>query len=29
MRLFRNVDEKLKDLGFRKVNENEFGVSYT
>lgn len=28
MRLFRNVDEKLKDLGFRKVNENEFGVSY-
>lgn len=28
MRLFRNVDEKLKDLWFRKVNENEFGVSY-
>lgn len=28
MKLFRSVDEKFKDLGFEKVNENDYGVTY-
>lgn len=28
MKLFKSVDEKLKDLGFKKLEENKFGVSY-
>lgn len=28
MKLFKSVDDKLKDLGFEKMNENEYGVTY-
>lgn len=28
MKLFKSVDERLKDLGFIKLDEDNFGVSY-
>ena len=28
MKLFKSVDEKLKDLGFKKLEENKHGVCY-
>ena len=27
-RLFKSVDEKLKEIGFNKTRENEYGVEY-
>lgn len=28
MKLFKNVDEKLAEIGFKKIAENEYGVAY-
>lgn len=28
MKLFKTVDEKFEEIGFKKVNENEYGVHY-
>ena len=28
MKIFKSVDERLKDLGFKKLDEDNFGVSY-
>ena len=28
MKLFKTIDEKFKEIGFDKVNENEYGVHY-
>lgn len=28
IKLFKSVDEKLQDIGFYKIEENEYGVSY-
>ena len=28
MRLFKTIDEKFKEIGFIKVNENEYGAHY-
>lgn len=28
MKLFKTVDEKLADIGFRKVSENKYGMEY-
>lgn len=28
MKVFKNVDEKLKDLGFIKIREDKYGVEY-
>lgn len=28
MRIFKNVDEKLKEIGFVKIEENKYGVRY-
>lgn len=28
MKLFKSVDDKLKDLGFDKMNENDYGATY-
>ena len=28
MKLFKNVDDRLKEIGFIKVSENEYGVCY-
>ena len=29
IKLFKNVDEKLAEIGFIKIKENEYGVVYT
>ncbi|WP_294837435.1 hypothetical protein [uncultured Eubacterium sp.] len=29
IKLFKNVDEKLAEIGFIKIEENEYGVVYT
>lgn len=28
MKLFRSIDEKLNEIGFVKIKENEYGASY-
>lgn len=28
MKLFKSVDEKLEDIGFNKIKEDRYGVSY-
>lgn len=28
MKIFKTVDEKFEEIGFKKVNENEYGVHY-
>ena len=28
MRLFKTVDEKLRDIGFKKIREDKYGVVY-
>jgi len=28
MKLFKSVDEELKEIGFVKTKENEYGVEY-
>lgn len=28
MKIFRNTDKKLKDLGFKKIREDKFGAQY-
>lgn len=28
MKLFKTVDDKLKEIGFVKTKENEYGVEY-
>lgn len=28
MRLFKTVDEKLRDIGFKKIREDKYGVEY-
>lgn len=28
MRLFKTIDEKFAEIGFEKINENEYGVHY-
>ena len=28
MKLFKSVDEKFADIGFKKVEENEYGATY-
>ena len=28
MKLFKTVDEKLADIGFRKIKEDKYGVTY-
>lgn len=28
MKLFKTVDEKFQEIGFKKVSENEYGVEY-
>lgn len=28
MKVFKTIDEKFKEIGFDKVNENEYGVHY-
>ena len=29
IKLFKNVDEKLAEIGFIKIEENKYGVVYT
>ena len=28
MRLFKTIDEKLRDIGFKKIREDKYGVGY-
>lgn len=28
MKLFKSIDDRLKEIGFTKVSENEYGASY-
>ena len=28
LKIFKSVDEKLKDIGFTKINDNDYRVSY-
>lgn len=28
MKLFKTVDDKLADIGFRKIKEDQYGVRY-
>lgn len=28
MRIFRSIDEKLKEIGFNKIREDKYGVTY-
>lgn len=28
MRIFKNVDEKLKEIGFNKISEDKHGAQY-